>query len=244
MMQTADPILSSQCGAAGPPNNVYGWGRINVYKAASVALASDWNVEWLELSQASGTVEPGETITANVHLDSTDLRPHTCYTTELRIETNDPYQGMDVLVPVELCVGVYIHKEVAPMHQAPGLPVTYTIVLGNYSEPATGVLVSDALPPEVEFVWADPAGIYDEAAHKLIWADLTLRQGDRITATVLVAIRPDVEPYARMTNTVHLRYDQAGALRVAQASHYARPQEESRCYLPLTLKDNRSFSLP
>lgn len=28
---------STQCGSAGPPNNVYGWGRINAYNSVSAA---------------------------------------------------------------------------------------------------------------------------------------------------------------------------------------------------------------
>jgi subtilisin family serine protease len=101
MEQTADPILDDQCGDPGPPNYVYGWGRINAYEAVSTALAYEWDVGWLDVSPAMGTVAMGDAAGIDISLDATALVG--CYTATLKIETNDPYQGLDVFVPVQLC---------------------------------------------------------------------------------------------------------------------------------------------
>jgi uncharacterized repeat protein (TIGR01451 family) len=81
------------------------------------------------------------------------------------VEYNDPYV-MEQLLPVELCVLVpapelSISKGVDPLEQFAGDPVTYTVVFGNNgTAEAVGVVVSDVLPSEVEFVSADQGGTY------------------------------------------------------------------------------------
>jgi subtilisin family serine protease len=104
MEQTADPILDDQCGPEGPPNYVHGWGRINAYNAVSTALMYEWDVDWMSVTPDMGTVAPGELADLTVTLDATGLLSG-CFTSTLKIETNDPYLGLDTFVPVEMCVG-------------------------------------------------------------------------------------------------------------------------------------------
>jgi subtilisin family serine protease len=108
MMRSADPITTTlqDCGGVPGtevPNNTYGWGRINAFNAVSTALAYEWDVGWLEVTPDAGTVTAGDATSVNITLDATDLMPD-CYTAMLKVETNDPYQGLDVFLPVELCV--------------------------------------------------------------------------------------------------------------------------------------------
>jgi subtilisin family serine protease len=110
LMHTADPILDDQCGDPGPPNYVYGWGRINAYNAVSEALAYNWDVSWLDVSPDMGTVDTGSEISVTVNLDTAGLTGGACFIATLKLETNDPYQGLDVFVPVNLCV------EALPFH--------------------------------------------------------------------------------------------------------------------------------
>lgn len=107
MMQTADSILDSRCGEPGPPNRVYGWGRINAHEAVKFALAYDWDAGWLGISPTMGTVASAEAASISVSLSATGLAPGRCYRSEIQIETNDPYRGLIVAVPVELCVGEF-----------------------------------------------------------------------------------------------------------------------------------------
>jgi subtilisin family serine protease len=105
--QTADPLFTTEgCGGDGPddvPNNVYGWGRINAHRAVSTALGAEWDVGWLDFSPGGGTLGVGETLVVTVTLDATNLEFGECRSAQLKLETNDPYQGLDVFIPVELC---------------------------------------------------------------------------------------------------------------------------------------------
>lgn len=104
-MQTADPILDAQCGSSGRPNEVYGWGRINAYRAVRLSQDYDWDVGWLAASPATGAVAPGEKASISLQLDSAGLTADACYAARLALESNDPYQPAGVSLPVSLCVG-------------------------------------------------------------------------------------------------------------------------------------------
>jgi subtilisin family serine protease len=103
MEQAADVKLDSQCGDAGPPNNVYGWGRINAYDAVDQALAGTWDVPWLTVDPVSGVVEPAGTQPIVLTFGSTGLPVGECYAAELKVEYNDPYI-VEEFIPVEMCV--------------------------------------------------------------------------------------------------------------------------------------------
>jgi hypothetical protein len=102
MEQTADAILDTQCGAAGPPNNVYGWGRINAYNAVDYAVGGTWDVPWLTVDPVSGVVEPSATQPIVLTFDATGLAIG-CYDAQLKVEYNDPYV-VEEYIPVEMCV--------------------------------------------------------------------------------------------------------------------------------------------
>ncbi|MBN1136665.1 MAG: S8 family serine peptidase [Anaerolineae bacterium] len=103
MEQTADVKLDSQCGPEGPPNNVYGWGRINAYNAVDYALGETWDVPWLTVDPVSGVVAPSVTQPIVLTFDATGLTVGQCYNAELKVEYNDPYI-VEELIPVEMCV--------------------------------------------------------------------------------------------------------------------------------------------
>jgi len=103
MEQTADVILDTQCGDAGPPNNVYGWGRINAYDAVDYALANTWDVPWLSVDPVSGIVDPYATSPIVLTFDTTGLTIGQCYYAQLKVEYNDPYV-VEEYIPVEMCV--------------------------------------------------------------------------------------------------------------------------------------------
>jgi uncharacterized repeat protein (TIGR01451 family) len=247
--QSTLPLTVDQgyfCGsddAASVPNNQYGWGRIDALQAVSLALSSNWEIPWLSVEPVSGTVAPSASAEIALTFDTTGLTQGECYTGTLKVEYNDPYV-MEQMLPVELCVLVpapelSISKSVEPLEQFAGDPVTYTIVFGNHgTASAMGVVVSDVLPSEVEFVSADPAGTYDPAAHELSWAGLTLDAGDVITATVRVTIDASALPDTWITNTVYLFYGLEPLM--AEVSHYIQPPVEPpmfMIYLPIMARN-------
>jgi len=214
------------------PNNTYGWGRIDAYNAVSASLAYDWDVDWLAASPSSGTVAAGEAISVHLLLDGASPSSLGCHSAQLKIETNDPYQGLDVSVPITICLessGLFITKDLDSARQQPGELVTYTLSFGNDGpEDAVGVTISDPLPAEVELAWASPAGIY--TSHELLWGPLTLTAGARITATVVVTLDAEVPDCTWIANSAYMRYKAMKPL-VATASHATL----CHTYLPLNL---------
>ncbi len=124
--QTALPLTSTQeCGGVPGdqiPNNVYGWGRINVFDAVSMALTYTWDIPWLEVTPVSGTVAPSASTVISLTFDTNGLEANACYSGTLKVQFNDPYSG-EVLVPVDLCTA----EAVPPTYQ-----IYLPIVTKNY----------------------------------------------------------------------------------------------------------------
>ncbi len=224
------------CGA-GPdfPNYVFGYGRIDAFAAMS-EVAAEMDIPWLSLNPVSGTVGAAGTMPVEVNFDSTGLEPGV-YTGTLRVLHNDPLTG-EMLVPVQLTIEPLqptfsIVKTVAPADQDPGEPVTYTIVFGNQGDPATGVVVSDVLPAEVEYASSDPMGTYDAIAHELVWGPMDLATGEFVTATVVVTIGAEVMPSTWMTNSVYLFWNDQ--MVMDEVSHHVSAPFHYY-YLPIVVK--------
>ncbi|HSJ57583.1 MAG TPA: S8 family serine peptidase, partial [Anaerolineae bacterium] len=240
--QTAMEIQDGQCGQPERPNYVYGWGRISAIKAVTTALSYDWDVNWLAVEPNMGTVPAGETLVVNVTGDATGLAVGECVTAGLNIETNDPEQGLIAYVPVELCVVQYtlhLSKIAEPLHQLPGMPVTYTLVFGNEGPTAAaGVTLVDDLPVGVEFISADPMGQYLTATHQVVWTGLTLAAGETITATIVVHVDAEIVAPATLVNLASLDSPVMEPL-TASFTHYvdAPPTPFRYFYLPIIVKN-------
>jgi subtilisin family serine protease len=106
--QTAFGLTTNEgCGGDLPdeiPNNTYGWGRINVFDAVSMALETDWDTSWLTVDPVGGTVLPFSSTDITLSFDTTGLVFGQCYVSDLMFEYNDPYVTNEI-VPVELCIG-------------------------------------------------------------------------------------------------------------------------------------------
>ena len=63
----------------------------------------------------------------------------------------------------------YLTKEAQPGTGTPDSPITYTLTFGNLGQEMTGVVVSDSLPAELQFVSANPPSRYYSATHDLVW---------------------------------------------------------------------------
>jgi subtilisin family serine protease len=107
--QTTLGITTTQgCGGDLPtdiPNNTYGWGRINAFDAVSMAMATDWDIPWLNVAPINGTVAPDASTDITLFFDTTGLVFGECYESTLKFEYNDPYT-MEEFIPVRLCIGI------------------------------------------------------------------------------------------------------------------------------------------
>ena len=154
--QSADGLLQNQgCGGDLPtdiPNNVFGWGRINAFDAVEMALATDWDIPWLDVDPLGGTIATGGSADINLAFDTTGLTLGDCYTGTLKLEYNDPFV-VEEFVPVEVCIGVP-DIEVAP------LLLELTLVTGE-----TGTLpftISNVGPADLTWDLVDDAAWLSE----------------------------------------------------------------------------------
>jgi uncharacterized repeat protein (TIGR01451 family) len=239
IQQSATPLLVNQgyyCGTdtvSSVPNNQYGWGRIDAFDAVDMALSANWDIPWLAVEPANGVVVPAGSTDVVLTFDATGLTPGQCYSANLLFNFNEPYVT-EAYLPVDLCVNpVHIAKTAAPLRQAAGQDVTYTIVFGNNSTPLAGVVVSDTLPTQVDFVSATLGGTYDVGNHEVVWSGLNLGTGSQFEATVVVTIKGDIPNCTDINNEVYLFYGGPAPLS-ATAYH------SSTCYflyLPLIGKE-------
>ena len=107
LQQSAVPKTTSQgCGGDLPtavPNNTWGWGRLDIYAAVTLARAGGVTPDWLSVTPLAGEVAPGgsQLVTLNFH-PSLDMLGS--YTATLWIVADDPLNS-DVRIPVTLTVG-------------------------------------------------------------------------------------------------------------------------------------------
>ncbi len=98
--QTALGIANGQCGSAGPPNNVYGSGRIDAYRALA-EVGGD--VPWLSEDPISSTIPAYSTLPITITFDASKVTQLGRYEATLRANNNDPYKAT-VNVPVTMTV--------------------------------------------------------------------------------------------------------------------------------------------
>jgi uncharacterized repeat protein (TIGR01451 family) len=157
--------------------------------------------------------------------------------TAVDIETPgwDAYSGWgridaDAAVRATLEPAPVLTKTVEPGLSVPGSPLTYTIAVHNIGQPMVGAVLTDALPPQVEFLSAAPPARYEPSRRELVWSQLSLTTGQAITITVRVVLGAGVTPCTPLTNWVQLDHDSLPHPLLAQASHRVLPCVS---YLPL-----------
>jgi subtilisin family serine protease len=90
IQEAALPIADAQCGEAGPPNNVYGWGRIDAYETLAQV---DSDVPWLAMEPVSGTVPAYSALPVTVTFDASQGGQPGVHRAALLINSNDPYSA-------------------------------------------------------------------------------------------------------------------------------------------------------
>ncbi|HHN93880.1 MAG TPA: DUF11 domain-containing protein, partial [Anaerolineae bacterium] len=116
---------------------------------------------WLTVTPLSGTVAPSRSVPLSVTFAAAPVA-YGVYLADLRFRTNDPeaqpyrdYATRLRVLPPPPSLSI-VKEPSAPTVEA-GLPLTYTLIVSNAGGPATGVVVSDTLPPHTIFAWAGGA---------------------------------------------------------------------------------------
>jgi uncharacterized repeat protein (TIGR01451 family) len=178
----------SWCGA-GPdfPNYVFGYGRIDAL-AAVQKLVQGADVPWVGESPSAGTVPAGGSLGVTVTFTA-PLDAHGTYAATLRVASNDPASPtidvpliMNVLDPSPV---LSLTKDAAAPAEA-GSVLTYTLVVHNAGGPAHTMTVSDTLPADTLFAWADGGG--EKTGEEVRWRELTLPPGDEMSLSFAVTV--------------------------------------------------------
>ena len=90
-----------------------------------------------------------------------------------------------------------------------GSKFTYNIIFDSPSSDLTGVIITDTLPVELDFVSANESGVYDTATHTVVWDIGTILAGDIIpTFTLEVQVNSNAIPGSTIHNYCELDGDQ------------------------------------
>ena len=129
IMVTAFGIANGQCGDSGPPNNVYGWGRIDAYEAVLEVAAMDL-VPWLTVVPTTGMVSGYSSQVISVHLDARMVPEPDVYRARLRVVSNDTL-SQTVNVPVTMSVRLPLAPPAGLVVTASGRITTPVEVIGT-----------------------------------------------------------------------------------------------------------------
>jgi|GEM_PF-363689 len=146
---------------------------------------------------------------------NTEYKPQDLYAPHaFRSSDHDP-----VLVGLDLVnqTGLTVTKRVAPTTDVPldGGVVTYTVVVRNDgTAEATGVVLTDTLPPEVDFrAWVDQgsAQLPDPTDDVITWGPWPVAAGESYTFTFTAVVTPPADYEDTVTNRVEFASANAGS---------------------------------
>ncbi|MEJ5200466.1 MAG: hypothetical protein WHX53_16220, partial [Anaerolineae bacterium] len=149
------------------------------------------DIPWLAAEPISGTVPAGGSLPMAVRFDATPITATGTYTAFLWFSTNDPTAQPFIAYPVTLTVllpppKLAVAKAAMAERAVAGMPLTYAIIVTNDGGPATGLIISDTLPANTRFAWADHAAALEDGA--VVWRGLDLAAGASISVTFGVTV--------------------------------------------------------
>ncbi|MFH1312363.1 MAG: DUF11 domain-containing protein [Candidatus Eisenbacteria bacterium] len=110
----------------------------------------------------------------------------------------------------------------------PGAGLTYTITYANSGnlESVHDAILTDLLPPEVEFVSADDPGVYDAGQHSITWDVGTLGSDASGTAQAQVVVSMSTDPGVRLINRCWIVCSEAPAAETAETTRVHSVESE------------------
>jgi uncharacterized repeat protein (TIGR01451 family) len=160
------------------------------------ALAADGTVRWPAFALAVGAHRDlTVTATADEDVRTTTEDDGDLDNTAAVLHPGDPNPGNDhdtVVVPIDH-PDLIVEKDDGVAHIAPGAEVTYTIRVRNAGEgDAAAVVLTDDLPPALEFIRGSDAAVHLES-DRVTWPAFDLDAGAERSTTVTVRVAEDVE---------------------------------------------------
>jgi len=158
-----------------------------------------WEVSGL-WPPGSGITQATGSLTMVVLLDSDLVSGTVIYNAVAISDTTELTDTDEITTPVQTVADLGIRKTHEPEPVMPGEFLTYTLEVINYGpNEAENVVVTDTLPPEVNFVSADPTQT-SGPPNPLVWDNLgTLAAGETRLLTIVVTVSLGVDE--TFTNT-------------------------------------------
>lgn len=119
----------TQCNAETVPNNVYGYGRLDVYRAVANARVA---IPWLTVPTTTAAIAPGASTTATLTLDTNKVPAAGTYTARVLVGTGDLSQ-----TPATVTLSVQVSEA------ANAAPVTVTVQATETGQGVAGAVVID-----------------------------------------------------------------------------------------------------
>jgi uncharacterized repeat protein (TIGR01451 family) len=121
--------------------------------------------------------------------------------------------------------------------------LTYTLVVNNRGAvDATGVMVTDTLPAETAFAWADTEGVLVD--DEVQWSGQTVAAGQSLTVTFAVTVAGTLGDGTILTNAEYGVSSAAGASAVGEPVTTTVTTDRYGIYLPVVLRTYHSESSP
>jgi uncharacterized repeat protein (TIGR01451 family) len=109
----------------------------------------------------------------------------------------------------------------------PGDQITYTITYSNVAgtQPVTGVVLTDNLPPETTFVSASGGGTYDGVTHTVTWNIGTIAAGaGPFTETLVVQVKAGTPPGTTMVNYATIDSNETPPTTVSESTDVCKDE--------------------
>jgi len=147
------------------------------------------DLPWLSVEPLAGAVAAGDGRPVSVRFDAAAITQTGVYTGFLLFYTNDPEAQPYARYPVTLTAlpplpALSVAKSASAEQVEVGLSLVYTIAVANDGGPATDVSITDTLPANTLFAWADHGGTL--VGSDVVWSGLTVP--DRSTLRVSYGI--------------------------------------------------------
>ncbi len=171
----------------------------------------EWSVSFTDIPGQYDLTTPGVGTDESINSSATGIGVPTRTVTITDPVTNGAGSNVNLNLDAGLVfAGINIVKDDNRNVAQPGEELTYDLTVTNSSTRAesTGVVVTDVLPAELDFVSATDGGTYDAATNTVTWNLGTFAALETRTIQVIAAIKTSTPPGTQIENAARVTTDQ------------------------------------
>lgn len=180
--------------------------------AGAVEVESDGDLRWTGTISGDGEATLTFSVTVRPYADGADHQSDNFVvkTGETPLESCEEGDPTCTTHPVAPPAPVSIEKDDHKTVVIAGEENTYDLTVTNHStdgQDATGVVVTDVLPAQLDFVSATDGGSYDAATRTVTWRIDSLPAGESKTVKVTARVNPSTAPDTDIVNVARVITD-------------------------------------